>query len=63
MGVEHLRMTEKRRLATAAAAMRERMTTRSNNLVLSEFTPAARGWESPVMVAEIRLSVESMASK
>jgi len=56
-------MTEKRRLATAAAAMRERMTTRSNNLVLSEFTPAARGWESPVMVAEIRLSVESMASK
>lgn len=45
-------MTEKRRLATAAAAMRQRMMTLSRVLVFSDVTTAGGKWVWAVMAAE-----------
>ena len=46
----YLRMTEKRRLETAAPAMNRRMTTRRIVLVLFPFTPARGSWVLTAMV-------------
>jgi len=47
----HLRMTENKRLEMAAPAMKQRIMTRNNLLVLSELNLSERSWASAVMLA------------